>query len=379
MTLPASGAISLSQVNTELSKASTALITMNDANVRSLAGKASGAIAMSDLHGKSSVIKKTISASVNNVIIQNLFTAAEWSSATPKEVTINAGVVVGSTSAGTAALRSGTGNGGTVKIINNGSIRGAGGATTSAAGGDAVETSINLTIENNGDIRGGGGGGGKGGTGGTGGGGTVTTTARDPSSGYNYTAGSYYWRTPAQSGGNTTIYWNGTLIYNAAGQPTSVTVGNITYYRGPNAKANQTIPGPGPGGQPPIVVSTDYDLYRNVSTTTNTNGGAGGAGGNGGRGIGSDAAAAAGAAGANGSAGGTNAGAGGKGGTGGTGGGWGAAGSTGGTGSTGANGNRTNGLAGAAGVAGGAAGKAAERLSGAVITWTVTGTRSGAV
>ena len=53
MALPSSGAISLSQVNVELSKASGASISMNDAAVRNLFGVASGAISMSNGHGKS--------------------------------------------------------------------------------------------------------------------------------------------------------------------------------------------------------------------------------------------------------------------------------------------------------------------------------------
>lgn len=53
MTLQASGAISLSQVNTELGLSSTAAISLNDAAVRTLAGVASGAISMSNLYGKS--------------------------------------------------------------------------------------------------------------------------------------------------------------------------------------------------------------------------------------------------------------------------------------------------------------------------------------
>ena len=52
MTLPA-GQISLGEVNTELSLSATAQISLNDAAVRSLAGVASGAIAMSNLQGKS--------------------------------------------------------------------------------------------------------------------------------------------------------------------------------------------------------------------------------------------------------------------------------------------------------------------------------------
>lgn len=50
MALP-TGTISMSQVNTELQKPSTATISLNDTLVRNLAGK-TGTISMNDLRGK---------------------------------------------------------------------------------------------------------------------------------------------------------------------------------------------------------------------------------------------------------------------------------------------------------------------------------------
>lgn len=52
MTLPATGSISMAQVAAELGVSQTG-INLNQANVRALAGKPSGAISMSDLRGKS--------------------------------------------------------------------------------------------------------------------------------------------------------------------------------------------------------------------------------------------------------------------------------------------------------------------------------------
>lgn len=50
--LPETGSISMSQVNVELKKGETTVITLNDTDVRKLAGKPSGIISMEDLRGK---------------------------------------------------------------------------------------------------------------------------------------------------------------------------------------------------------------------------------------------------------------------------------------------------------------------------------------
>ncbi|MCB6182300.1 hypothetical protein LIN78_01860 [Leeia sp. TBRC 13508] len=87
-------------------------------------------------------------------------------------VTVNAGVVVGSSTTGVAGFRSGAlPSGITVNLVNNGTIVGMGGnggigyngsATNGTNGGDAISLSSGVTLKltNNGIVGGGGGGGG---------------------------------------------------------------------------------------------------------------------------------------------------------------------------------------------------------------------------
>lgn len=78
MALPSSGAISLSQVNTELGLSATALISMNDSGLRSLFGIASGAISMSNGYGKANGIPMAVGGPVSPYIAAYNTTDAGW-------------------------------------------------------------------------------------------------------------------------------------------------------------------------------------------------------------------------------------------------------------------------------------------------------------
>jgi|GEM_PF-3641928 len=82
-------------------------------------------------------------------------------------LTVNSGVVIGSTSSSTAAMTIGSfAVGSTVRLINNGSIEGEGGTGgvsdggAGGVGGNALDATVAIEVFNNDTIAGGGGGGG---------------------------------------------------------------------------------------------------------------------------------------------------------------------------------------------------------------------------
>jgi hypothetical protein len=178
MTLPASGVIYLSQVDTELSRTATAAIDMNESAVRTLFGVSSGTIYMSNGYGKSNAgppVTITISANVTNFNAYNNRSASQhgtavtvtggpYATGSTVTVVVNSGVYVGSTSNATYSFDTGTGWNAAdiINVTNNGYILGIGGAGDSGAGGPALRAQCAVTVTNNGTIGGGGGGGGVG-------------------------------------------------------------------------------------------------------------------------------------------------------------------------------------------------------------------------
>ena len=183
MALPASGAISLNQVNVELGNAGTASINMNSAAVRGLFGVASGAISMSDGYGKSNEFSFSITSNQTNANLRTLAVNAGWDQSIAVVATINSGVRMTSNTVGTPGLTINGAWPGGIELVNNGTIVGRGGdggagglggvgntafnnatpGSAGSAGGLALTISVPVSIRNNGTIAGGGGGGGGGG------------------------------------------------------------------------------------------------------------------------------------------------------------------------------------------------------------------------
>lgn len=173
MALNSSGPISIGgstsgqSINLELGRSASASSNLNESALRTLAGKSSGAISLSDFYGKSNktIINLTISS---NTTDYNIRTAAgSPATASIVTVTINTGIIVGASAAGPYYFALDTGSGwaaGTeLYLVNNGYIYGKGGAGNSNNASSAIKLNWNLTITNaNGYIFGGGGGGAQG-------------------------------------------------------------------------------------------------------------------------------------------------------------------------------------------------------------------------
>tara|TARA_R110001606_G_scaffold366371_1_gene521513 strand:- start:462 stop:1457 length:996 start_codon:yes stop_codon:yes gene_type:complete len=168
MALPASGQITLNQVNVELGLTATAQISLNDSAVRGLFDDASGQISMSQGYGKANEFVLTISSSTQEANVSTLATSAGWNGSTQLNVIINSGIYVWSDNTSNAGLLINVNN---CSITNSGYVIGKGGdgggqddSGQGDAGGPAMEitsgtTGVTITNNSNAFIAGGGGGG----------------------------------------------------------------------------------------------------------------------------------------------------------------------------------------------------------------------------
>lgn len=136
MTLPASGAISLNNVNVELGLSGTTSINMNQATVRTLFGVASGAISMSDGYGKSNIV-------VPNGLIVPLYNTTTVPTGWNAFTAADNRMIIG---AGSTYSAGGTGGSSTTTVSGGLSNVGAHNPTNSATGsGGGSESSSNTS------------------------------------------------------------------------------------------------------------------------------------------------------------------------------------------------------------------------------------------
>ena len=295
MPLPSSGVLSLLSVFSEFNDSLTnrfstlvrqgAYVPQNLANANIVTVISTGnRLKMSQFYGALNVTNLTsISTSRTNFNLYNAYVALNGVPTLPVtiSITINAGVIVGSTTSSTAAFTVGQfPTGSKIYVINNGSIQGSGGAgggvgASGGAGGNAFDATATagsqiVVITNTGTIYGGGGGGGGGINGTPGTAGTTTGTYVNNWQ-YDYWASTFWWVLASEQW--TILQINGAVIFTINGSSFDQTYYN-GYYRGK---------------------FDGYDGYDNgalyaVSNSTSSypagTGGAGGGGGAGGTGIG---------------------------------------------------------------------------------------------
>lgn len=237
MTLPASGTLSIQQINAEFGRGNNLNAYRGTTWYTDAGGSGTfptGAISISDFYGKrltSPTFSFTISSHQDRANLRTLALNAGWNGSSAVVATLASGVWIYSASTGQAALTINGSFPNGVTFINNGYVvgmggNGGGGGTSSVAGaaggggGTALSIGVAVTVYNYGYIAGGGGGGGGGGGyisytvtyGGGGGGGGQTGLAN--SGGGAGGAGAY----PGNAGGAGTSSGPG-----AGGVNTSVT------------------------------------------------------------------------------------------------------------------------------------------------------------
>jgi len=193
MTLPISpNEISANDINIELSKTGTEVLSINDSLVRDLfVGyttdqntpqlQNASTISYGDGYGKEAPFRTAITSNTNDVNVRDFAIAQGWNQDKWLILTINSGVVISTASSGASSYAmtiSGSFPKG-LNIINNGTIVGRGGAGgtgagnpattvaaltggTGGAGGRGLLAQSSFIMKNNGTIAGGGGGGGGG-------------------------------------------------------------------------------------------------------------------------------------------------------------------------------------------------------------------------
>ena len=194
MALPASGPLSIQQINAEFGRGND-LNSYRGTTWYTAAGGSgtfsTGAISIGDFYGKqlaSPSFSFTIYSHIDQANLRSLAVNAGWNQSSPVTATLAAGYYLYSSNVGAAALTIDGSWPGGVTFVNNGYVMGMGGhgggyyynGTAPAvtitnwevsSGGNAINLGTSCTIQNNSYIGGGGGGGSYGSTAVTGGGG----------------------------------------------------------------------------------------------------------------------------------------------------------------------------------------------------------------
>ena len=165
MALPASGQISLNDVNIEMGLSSGTQLSMNSAIVRGLFDDESGQIAMSNGYGKANIFSFQLDSNLSSSTMSAAATSAGWDGSSPLVMQVPSGSYTRSLTVDVVGCT----------IVNSGSMQGVGGggaagwSSNGASGQPAITLNVSgVTITNNSGafIAGGGGGGGMGGGGG---------------------------------------------------------------------------------------------------------------------------------------------------------------------------------------------------------------------